>query len=94
MSIFKKHIDTIGAYTPPLDGRDPHRFTLLDFNERTVPLSPVVQEALVDYIRAGRLQMYPAYGDVVQVIARIPKPELKICPVRKWEDNDRNGQQS
>lgn len=81
MSIFKKHIDTIGAYTPPLDGRDPHRFTLLDFNERTVPLSPVVQEALVDYIRAGRLQMYPAYGDVVQVIARycnVPPAQLMI----------------
>lgn len=81
MSIFKKHIDTIGAYTPPLDGRDPQRFTLLDFNERTVPLSAVVQEALVDYIRAGRMQMYPAYGDVVQVIAsycRVRPEQLMI----------------
>lgn len=81
MSIFKKHLDTIGAYTPPLDGRDPHKFTLLDFNERTVPLSAVVQEALVDYIRAGRLQMYPAYGDIVPVIAgycRVQPEQLMI----------------
>ncbi len=69
MSIFKEHIDRIGAYKPPLDGRDPHRYTLLDFNERTLPLSPVVQDALIEYIRAGRMQMYPAYGDVVSVIA-------------------------
>lgn len=69
MSIFKEHIDRIGAYKPPLDGRDPHRYTLLDFNERTLPLSPIVQEALIAYIRDGRMQMYPAYGDVVEVIA-------------------------
>lgn len=81
MSIFKKHIDSIGAYKPPLDGRDPHRFTLLDFNERTVPLSAAVQEALVDYIRAGRLQVYPAYGDIVEVIAdycRVQPEQLMI----------------
>lgn len=69
MSIFKQHIVAMSAYKPPLDGRDPHAHLLLDFNERTLPIAEVVQEALVTYIRSGRLQMYPAYGDTVDLIA-------------------------
>jgi histidinol-phosphate aminotransferase len=69
MSIFKQHIAAMSAYKPPLDGRDPQAHLLLDFNERTLPIAQVVQEALIAYIRSGRLQMYPAYGDVVDVIA-------------------------
>jgi histidinol-phosphate aminotransferase len=69
MSIFKQHIDQMGAYKPPLDGRDPKKHTLLDFNERTIPIAPEVEDALVAYIRDGRMQMYPAYGDVVEQIA-------------------------
>ncbi|MEY4588093.1 MAG: histidinol-phosphate transaminase [Pseudomonadota bacterium] len=70
MSIFKSHITAMSAYKPPLDGRDAHEHLLLDFNERTLPVSQAVEDALVDYIRSGRLQMYPAYGDVVSQIAR------------------------
>lgn len=70
MSIFKSHIDAMSAYKPPLDGRDPHSHLLLDFNERTLPIAEVVQEAMIDYIRSGRLQMYPAYGDTVDLIAQ------------------------
>ncbi|TVZ38292.1 histidinol-phosphate aminotransferase [Alteromonadaceae bacterium 2753L.S.0a.02] len=69
MSIFKQHIAAMGAYKPPLDGRDPKEHLLLDFNERTLPVSVAVQQALVDYISDGRLQMYPAYGDIVEHIA-------------------------
>ncbi|MCR6651621.1 MAG: histidinol-phosphate aminotransferase family protein [Cellvibrionaceae bacterium] len=69
MSIFKAHIAAMSAYKPPLDGRDPHAHLLLDFNERTLPIAEVVQEALIAYIRSGRLQMYPAYGDTVELIA-------------------------
>jgi histidinol-phosphate aminotransferase len=69
MSIFKQHIAAMSAYKPPLDGRDPHAHLLLDFNERTLPIAQVVQEALIAYIQSGRLQMYPAYGNVVEVIA-------------------------
>lgn len=69
MSIFKSHIDSIGAYKPPLDGRNPNEHLLLDFNERVLPIAEAVQQALIDYIRSGRLQMYPAYGDIVDVIA-------------------------
>lgn len=59
----------MSAYKPPLDGRDPKSHLLLDFNERTLPVSEDVTQALVDYIQAGKLQMYPAYGDIDQVIA-------------------------
>jgi len=69
MSIFKQHIAAMSAYKPPLDGRDPKAHLLLDFNERTLPIAQVVQEALIAYIQSGRLQMYPAYGNIVEVIA-------------------------
>ncbi|HEY6527289.1 MAG TPA: histidinol-phosphate transaminase [Cellvibrionaceae bacterium] len=69
MSIFKSHITAMSAYKPPLDGRDAHQHLLLDFNERTLPVTQAVENALVDYIRSGRLQMYPSYGDVVAQIA-------------------------
>jgi histidinol-phosphate aminotransferase len=69
MSIFKAHIAAMSAYKPPLDGRNPQSHLLLDFNERTLPIAEVVQEALIAYIRSGRLQMYPAYGDTVDLIA-------------------------
>lgn len=69
MATFKKHIHAMSAYKPPLDGRDPKSHLLLDFNERTLPVSEHVTKALIDYIQAGKLQMYPAYGDIDQVIA-------------------------
>lgn len=59
----------MGAYKPPLEGRDPKNHLLLDFNERTLPPSDAVVEALVDYIRAGRVQMYPSYTGIVRQIA-------------------------
>lgn len=81
MSIFKSHITAMSAYKPPLDGRDAHQHLLLDFNERTLPVTQAVEDALVDYIRSGRLQMYPAYGDVVAKIAHyanVPADQVMI----------------
>ncbi|HEY7772538.1 MAG TPA: histidinol-phosphate transaminase [Marinagarivorans sp.] len=69
MATFKKHIHAMSAYKPPLDGRDPNKHLLLDFNERTLPVSQAVSQAMIDYIQAGKLQMYPAYGDIDAVIA-------------------------
>jgi len=69
MAIFKQHLYDIGAYKPPLEGRDPKQFLLLDFNERTLPIDAPVREALVNYINDGRIQMYPSYGDTVEKIA-------------------------
>lgn len=69
MATFKKHIHAMSAYKPPLDGRDPQSHLLFDFNERTLPVSQPVVDAIVDYVKSGRLQMYPAYGDIDALIA-------------------------
>ena len=69
MSVIKDHIVAMSAYKPPLEGRNPDRFTLLDFNERTIPVSESVKRALHQYIDSGRLQMYPSYGDIVDRLA-------------------------
>ena len=69
MSIIKSHIVQMGAYKPPLEGRDNHQHLLLDFNERVLPVSPTVKQALIDFINDDQLQVYPAYGDIIQKIA-------------------------
>jgi histidinol-phosphate aminotransferase len=69
MSVIKDHIVALSAYSPPLEGRSPDAFTLLDFNERTIPVSEAIKQALHDYIDSGRLQMYPSYGDIVPRLA-------------------------
>lgn len=69
MSIFKDHIDAMSAYKPPLEGRDPVEYTLLDFNERTIEVVEPIREALHKLIDSGRLHMYPSYGDITQQIA-------------------------
>ncbi len=69
MSLFKQHITQLAAYKPPLEGRDPARYTLLDFNERTIPVGPHIKQALIDYINSDRLQMYPSYGGICASLA-------------------------
>lgn len=70
MGIFKAHIEAMEAYLPPLEGRNPKDFTLLDFNERTIPVSEPIKQALIDYIQSDELQQYPHYGDINQRIAK------------------------
>ncbi len=69
MTVFKPHLYLMGAYKPPLEGRNPESHLLLDFNERTLPVGEAVQQALIDYVKGGRLQMYPSYGNIVKRIA-------------------------
>lgn len=69
MSIFKPHISQMAAYQPPLEGRDPQNHLLLDFNERTLPVSDTVKQALIDYIQDDRLQVYPSYENITEKIA-------------------------
>ncbi|MFT5083462.1 MAG: histidinol-phosphate aminotransferase [Lentisphaeria bacterium] len=81
MSIFKPHLYKMSAYKPPLEGRDPKQHMLLDFNERTLPVSKEVQQALIDYIQDGRMQMYPSYGNIVERIAHyigVPADQVMI----------------
>ncbi len=69
MSIFKSHITAMAAYKPPLSGRDANQFVLLDFNERTIPVSHEIKQALIDFIHSDRLQQYPNYGDITDRLA-------------------------
>jgi histidinol-phosphate aminotransferase len=58
----------MAPYSPPTGGRaDKLR---LDFNENTVGCSPRVVAALKERIAAGRLAIYPEYGEARQAIAR------------------------
>lgn len=69
MSVFKSHIAAMSAYKPPLEGRDPKDHLLLDFNERTIPVSEAIRKALENFVNSGRLQMYPSYGNITERIA-------------------------
>lgn len=60
----------MSPYRPPLEGRDSHRDLLLDFNERTIPISDFIVNALKTFIDKGYLQQYPAYRDIVDRLAR------------------------
>ncbi len=66
MPIFKSHLYQLSAYKPPLEGRDPAEHLLLDFNERTLPVGEAVRDALIEYIRSDKIQLYPSYGDIVE----------------------------
>ena len=69
MSVFKAHIDSMSSYRPPLEGRNPDQFTLLDFNERTLPIDDDIVEEIISWLKSGRLHMYPAYGNIDARIA-------------------------
>lgn len=81
MSIIKPHILAMSAYLPPLEGRNANAYTLLDFNERTIPVGEHITSALNDFIARGQLQQYPAYGDIVSRLAEyagVSERELMI----------------
>ena len=86
MSVIKSHILEMSAYQPPLEGRNPDENLLLDFNERTLPVSERIQRELVDYIKAGRLQMYPSYGDIVERIAEYAAVESDQVMITNGSD--------
>ena len=69
MTLFKPHFYQMSAYQPPLEGRSVEQHLLLDFNERTLRVDPAIDKALINYIRSGALQKYPAYGEVTDKIA-------------------------
>mmetsp|Transcript_140070 Transcript_140070/g.254704 ORF Transcript_140070/g.254704 Transcript_140070/m.254704 type:complete len:646 (-) Transcript_140070:44-1981(-) len=68
-SVLKPHLRVLEPYKPPLEGRDPSKHLLLDFNERTVPVPPHVTAALKAFIDGGTLQRYPFYSDLQAKIA-------------------------
>jgi len=62
-------IQVMKSYSPPLEGRRKFKGQLLDFNERTIPVSSKVKEALIELIKADNIQVYPEYGDLIEEIA-------------------------
>lgn len=68
-SMFRRPISDMHPYSPPLEGRTEEDYLLLDFNERTTPPHPRVQQAFMAYARKGEFQRYPEYGDLDEVIA-------------------------
>ncbi len=69
MTLIKEHIRRMQAYRPPLEGRDPQVHLLLDFNERTVPVSQHIKDALARFLDEDNLMVYPHYGDFCTKIA-------------------------
>ena len=86
MSIIKPHLLAMSAYAPPLEGRNPDAYTLLDFNERTVPVGQSITEALQAYIASGRLQQYPAYGDIVARLAEYAEVDASQLMITNGSD--------
>lgn len=70
MPQFREAVLKMVQYSPPLKGRATGGFNLYDFNERTIPPSSHVLQALVDFARSGRVQIYPdEYGDLNTAVA-------------------------
>lgn len=67
--IFRKPILDMHPYAAPIEGRTKGNYLLLDFNERTISPHPLVYKAINEYISKGKLQMYPEYGDLNQIVA-------------------------
>ncbi|MFA6552733.1 MAG: histidinol-phosphate transaminase [Candidatus Paceibacterota bacterium] len=65
-----EQIRKMGYYSPPLEGRSKYKGFLLDFNERTVPVSKKITKALADFANGKRVQVYPEYGDICKIIAK------------------------
>lgn len=68
-------------YTAPIEGRREKDYLFLDFNERTIPPHPLVLKEIKKYLDNGRLQMYPAYGDLNKVLGEyLGVDPCKIIP--------------
>lgn len=63
-------IVSLGKYTPPLEGRNPDDYLLMDFNESPLPPPKHVIERLTDFINSKRLQVYPSYGDFLELLGK------------------------
>lgn len=60
----------MNSYNPPLDGRRGFNGLLLDFNERTTPISLKVQKVIQNLLAESKLQVYPEYGELEGKLAK------------------------
>ena len=65
----RKAVEQMGEYNPPIEMRAQQDYLLLDFSESTIPPSEAVVRAMQDYLKSGRVRMYPAYGDLAVKLA-------------------------
>src|SRR3989338_4739445 len=70
MAKVRDNIQKMTPYNPPLEGRALKGYLLLDFNEMTVEISPKVKQALHEFVDSGRVQVYPEYGNLNEVVAQ------------------------
>ena len=63
-------IANMGTYKPPLEGRNPKEYLLMDFNESPEPPPPSVRKALQKYSLEGDLHVYPHYGSFCEELGR------------------------
>lgn len=66
----RNNIQKMSPYNPPLEGRASKGYLLLDFNEMTKDPSPKVKQALHEFVDSGRVQVYPEYGNLNEVVAQ------------------------
>jgi histidinol-phosphate aminotransferase len=60
-----QNIQEMESYSPPLEKRRSFNACLLDFNERTIPVSPLVKKSLLDFIQKDQIQIYPEYNGLL-----------------------------
>ena len=63
-------IANMGTYKPPLEGRNPKEYLLMDFNESPEPPPPSVRRALQEYLLEGDLHVYPYYGSFCEELGQ------------------------
>lgn len=85
-SAIKPHLRTLEPYLPPLDGRDPNKHLLLDFNERTVPVPTHVLDGVKAGMERKGLQTYPAYGDLLELISKYAEVKKENCMFTNGSD--------
>ncbi len=65
-----QRIKEMKQYNPPLAGRRAYSGLLLDFNERTLPPSVKVLEAIQNLLKPNKLQLYPEYSELERKLAK------------------------
>lgn len=83
----RKNVSAMKAYVPPLEGRRSGESLLLDFNERTIPPSKDVVEALKEFAEKGNLQIYPEYGPVTEALAKYLSIDKSFLMLANGSDN-------
>lgn len=84
--MFKEYILKMSQYKPPLEDRDPSKYLLLDFNERTIDVSDSIKNAIIDYIKKWNLNIYPKFGNVSEKIAKYSWVKSENIIVTNWSD--------